>query len=212
MTVLTQPRVSFGTDDDLRRLASARRDRVRFVNVPAWRYLALDGTEQPGSEAYQQAIGVLYGTAYRLHFALKARGVDAPVGGLEGLYWLTPEQLAAEGTTGSAQDVEWRWRLIIAVPSEASEDEVDDAVRRGEPNDMLRRLYLDRWTEGPAAQILHVGPYDAERPTLRRLEQAISAAGLRARGPHHEIYVNDPRRAGPERTKTVLRQGVEAAG
>lgn len=212
MTVLAQPRVRFEADEDLRRLASARRDRVRFVNVPPWRYLAMDGAEQPGSEAYQQAIGALYGTAYRLHFALKARGVEAPVGGLEALYWLTPEQLADEGSTGAGPDVEWRWRLIIAVPPEATEDEVDAAVRAGEPSDVLQRLYLDRWTEGPAAQILHVGPYDAERPTMHRLEEAIAAAGLRPRGPHHEIYLNDPRRAGPEHTKTVLRQGVEAAG
>jgi hypothetical protein len=211
-TLLRRPDpVAFDTDDDLHRLASARRDRVRFVNVPAWRYLALDGTDQPGSEGYQLAIAALFGTAYRLHFALKARGVAAPVGGLEGLYWLTAKQRMSDDATGTAPDVEWRWRMLIAVPPEATEDEVDAAVRAGEPTDMLRRLYLDRWTEGPSAPILHVGPYEAERPTLRRLADAITAAGLRPRGPHHEIYLNDPRRAGPDRTKTVLRQGVEAA-
>lgn len=31
------------------------------------------------------------------------------------------------------------------------------------------------------------------------------------RGRHHEIYLSDPRRAAPERLRTILRQPVERA-
>jgi hypothetical protein len=33
--------------------------------------------------------------------------------------------------------------------------------------------------------------------------------GYKLRGKHHEIYIGDPRRAKPERLKTVLRHPVE---
>jgi hypothetical protein len=29
--------------------------------------------------------------------------------------------------------------------------------------------------------------------------------GLRLAGPHHEIYISDPRRVAPEKLKTILR-------
>ena len=70
-------------------------------------------------------------------------------------------------------------------------------------------LRVERWREGPSAQILHVGPYDAEVPTIERLHSAISTAGLHPRGRHHEIYLGDPRRSAPEKLRTIIRHPVE---
>src|SRR5690606_198897 len=126
-----------------------------------------------------------------------------PVGRLEALYWLTPEELlGSEATDGSpAGSSDWRWRLLIAVPRATTRDEVAVAARSD-------RIGLDEWTEGPSAQILHIGPYGDEGPTIRKLQAAIAAAGLRPHGPHHEIYLNDPHRVGEDRARTVLRQAV----
>jgi hypothetical protein len=199
VSVITRDPVRFDRDADLRRLASCRRDRVRFVHVPEHRYLAIDGTEPPGSAGYIAAIGGLYGVAYPLHFALRARGIRGHrVGMLEGLYWL-PER-------GSDDPV--RWRLLVAVPAEANEDDVDHAMRNA--GSAAERMYLDRWEEGPSAEILHVGPYADEARSLARLAAAIVDAGLVAHGPHHEIYLNNPREVGDDRTRTVLRQAVTA--
>ena len=57
-----------------------------------------------------------------------------------------------------------------------------------------------------------VGPYAAERPTIESLHAAIAAAGLTPAGRHHEIYLGDPRRAAPEKLRTLLRQPVAPAG
>ena len=199
--------ITFERGDDLRRLASCRRDRVRFVEIPEKRYLAVDGTAPPGSDAYVAAIGALYGTAYPLHFALRGRGVRGHrVGMLEGLYWISSEQLMAGLPTGGGRPLDMRWRLMIAVPDDATEDEVDAVIRAA--GEKAEGVYLDRRTEGRCAQILHVGPYRAEAHTLGRLFGAIADAGLHPRGPHHEIYLNDPRAVGEERTRTVLRQPV----
>jgi hypothetical protein len=210
MSAVMAPDVTFERGDDLRRLASARRDRVRFVTLPPARFLAIDGTEIPGSPAYLEAIGALYATAYRLHFLLKSRGLNEPVGMLEALYWMTPEEMLGAETTDAApaEARDWRWRLLIAVPQATTRDEVAVAARSDEGSPWEARIELDEWTEGPSAQVLHVGPYGDEAPTIRRLHAAIAAAGLRAHGPHHEIYLNDPHRVGEDRARTILRQPV----
>jgi hypothetical protein len=202
--------VTFEHGDDLRRLASARRDRVRFVTLPPARFLAIDGTDVPGSPEYLEAIGALFATAYRLHFLLKSRGVSEPVGRLEAHYWFTPEELLGSETTDvdSGGPRDWRWRLLIAVPGATTRDEVAVAAQSGEGSPWEERIVLDEWAEGPSAQILHVGPYGDEGPTIRKLHAAIAAAGLRPHGPHHEIYLNDPHRVGEDRARTVLRQPV----
>lgn len=56
-----------------------------------------------------------------------------------------------------------------------------------------------------------MGTYDDEAPTLARLHDEIMPGfGLTWNGPHHEIYLSDPRRVAPERMKTVLRQPVRS--
>jgi hypothetical protein len=77
------------------------------------------------------------------------------------------------------------------------------------PLAMLDRLRYERWIEGRSAQLLHVGPYSAEGPSIVKLHEAIVAQGCRPRGRHHEIYLGDPRRSAPERLRTILRQPVE---
>jgi len=64
------------------------------------------------------------------------------------------------------------------------------------------------FAEARVAQVLHLGPYANERPTIERLHAAIAAAGLRPRGRHHEIYLGIPGKGAPERLKTILRQPV----
>lgn len=68
---------------------------------------------------------------------------------------------------------------------------------------------MEPYEEGLAAQILHIGPYDAEGPVLARLHQEwIPQHGYVESGKHHEIYLSDPRRVEPAKLKTVLRQPV----
>lgn len=58
-------------------------------------------------------------------------------------------------------------------------------------------------------QILHVGPYADEAPTLAQMHtRYLPGSGLVEAGRHHEIYRSDPRRTPPARLKTVLRQPV----
>lgn len=200
---------------DYRHAIAARADRVRLVDLPECRDFAVDGGGAPGSDAFQAAFRVLYPVAYTLHFALKRRGIAAPVGALEGIFWsddaetLTP----AVFLDHDRASLGWRWSLRLPVPPEASEDDIAAAiadVARKPSAPPLDALSVVTWTEGLAAQVMHIGPYDAEPPTIERLHAEIAANGLTPRGRHHEIYISDPNRTAPEHLKTIIRQPVEA--
>ena len=82
-------------------------------------------------------------------------------------------------------------------------------VERKRQEPAVRDVQLVAWEEGPAAQVLHLGPYDAEAPTIARLHEYLAEQGLTFDGrrhKHHEIYLGDPRRAAPEKLRTIIRQ------
>jgi len=186
---------------------------VRFLELAPRRVVLIDGTGPPGPDAFVPRMPGLYATAYGLRFALKARGVGGKVGPLEGLWWTADQAVELDAIFGTdALRDTWRWTLFIGLPDEATDDDVATAMEKGraklDPSFAagLRTGIVD---EGRVAQLLHVGPYAAERPSIERLHAAVGAAGLRLRGRHHEIYLGDPRTAAPARLRTILRHPVE---
>lgn len=210
------PTIALERSDDLFELMQADKDHVRFVFVPERSFFAIDGAEPAGGELYMGAIRTIYPAAYALHFMLRRRGVKERVGMLEGLYWLTPEELLSGEKPGlrPEEDYHWRWQLLLAIPAEASEPEVEAAIHDATLRHTLPaldRLHVVRWEEGPAAQLLHVGSYSAETPTIQRLHAAIEAAGYEPHGQHHEIYLNNPQQVGEDKAKTVVRRPIRLA-
>jgi hypothetical protein len=57
-----------------------------------------------------------------------------------------------------------------------------------------------------AAQILYIGPFADEGPTIAKLHALIGERGYTLHGKHHEIYLNDPRKTAPAKLKTIIRQ------
>ncbi len=87
-------------------------------------------------------------------------------------------------------------------------EEVLAEVRRKKDLQALEKIRFETYHEGLSAQIMHIGPYAAEEPTIARLHSFIRDNGYELNGKHHEIYLSDPRRTAPERLKTVLRQPI----
>ena len=56
--------------------------------------------------------------------------------------------------------------------------------------------------------MLHVGPYDREQDDIAAMHALAASKGLTPRGPHHEIYLSDPRRVAAAKLRTILRQPV----
>jgi hypothetical protein len=180
-----------------------------LVEVPELLFLMADGMGDPNTApAYAEAVEALYGVAYALKFMLK-RGpaaADYTVMPLQGLWWADDMASFTSGDRAA-----WRWTMMIAQPELVTRELFAQAAAetaRKKRLPALPRLRLERFAEGRAAQIMHIGPYAAEAPTIERLHQFIAAQGLALRGKHHEIYLSDPRRSAPERMQTIIRQPV----
>jgi hypothetical protein len=181
-----------------------------WVGPPAGQFLMVDGRGDPNTTPeYAASITALYPLAYGLRFALRKAGtVDAKVLPLEGLW-----SLADGRHDWTAEDrAQWRWTMMIRVPDPVTPDLLEEvrerAHRKADASARLVDVRLDRYDEGFSAQVLHVGPYSAEGPTIAALHEFIRSAGRTLSGHHHEIYLGDPRRAAPERLRTILRQPV----
>jgi hypothetical protein len=73
----------------------------------------------------------------------------------------------------------------------------------------LSNLRLEKYKEGKAAQIMHIGPYSEEGSTIQKVHNFIKKSGGKFDGhnnKHHEIYLSDPRKANPATMKTIIRQ------
>ena len=186
---------------------------VRFLEVAPVRAVMVDGDGRPGEATFGARMPGLYTTAYSLRFALKRRGVERRVGMLEGLYWTADGSIDLDVILGPDRGT-WRWTLFIALPDEATDEELADALAKGRAKvapEIAVDLRIETVAEGAAAQVLYLGPYADERPTIEALHAAIAAAGLRPRGRHHELYLGDPGRSAPAKLRTLIRQPVEPA-
>jgi hypothetical protein len=184
-----------------------------IVEVPELSFVATDGRGSPESEAFEASMQALYGTAYTLKFSLRNAdaGRDFKVAPLEGLWWGDVERPTLAELQ---QDREaWNWRMMIALPDGVTAAEVAAAAEqtaRKRRQSAPVEVRFERFEEGLAAQLMHIGPYSEEEPTIARLHAWVAEQGYELRGRHHEIYLGDPRRAAPERLKTVIRHPVRA--
>jgi len=180
------------------------------VRVPELAFAMIDGHGDPNtSPAYREAVEALYGVSYTLKFALKKElGLTYRVGPLEGLWWADDMATFSVDRKG-----DWLWTMMIAQPDEVTAERFESAlqdVRRKKGLEALDRTRLERFDEGLAAQVLYIGPYRDEGPTIERLHGFIDDAGYRLAKKHHEIYLGDPRRSAPEKLRTIIRQPVAA--
>ena len=100
---------------------------------------------------------------------------------------------------------------MIRQPDDATAalvEELRQEVARKKTLPALPALRLETLLEGRVAQIMHLGSYNDEAPTIARLHAFIAEQGYTPRGKHHEIYLGDPRRTAPEKLRTVLRQPI----
>lgn len=192
---------------ELKRLYTASAREPAMVDVPKMNFAMIDGRGDPDASAtFRNAVEALFGLSYTLKFMIKKSDIriDYGVMPLEGLWWVDDMRRF------SAEDKEsWKWTAMIMQPEWVTKDlyaEAVEHVRKKKDPPVASKLRFEPFAEGKAAQIMHIGPFSGEGPTIERLHGFIEAAGYKLAGKHHEIYMSDIRRTAPEKWKTIIRQ------
>ena len=199
---------------------------VELIKVPKFNFAMVDGRIEPGqspgtSPDFAQALQALYGVTYTLKFMSKLRKtdpIDYPVMALEALWWVE------DGFFELSQPDHWCWRAMIMQPKHITRRMFDEAIEKltqKRPLPGLDKLRLEPYQEGLCTQMMHIGPYANEPVTVAKMQAFAAERGYVERHEHglqdgrlvvfdhHEIYLGDPRRAKPEKLRTVVRHPVK---
>jgi len=147
----------------------------------------VDGEGDPNtSQAFSDAVEALFAVSYAVKFMIKKGPLvfDYGVMPLEGLWW------AEDMSTFSIEDKSnWKWTLMIMQPDFVTKEMIDSViseVRKKKNLVAISSVRFEALSEGKCAQILHVGPFSEEGPTIEKVHQFIRdgrfCQGLRERG------------------------------
>ena len=160
------------------------------------------------SKEFQEAIEALFSLSYTLKFLIKKSelAIDYGVMPLEGLWWADD---MSKFSIDNKKD--WKWTLMIMQPEFVEEKliaKAKDQLKKKKDLSAQSKVRFETFSEGEAAQIMHIGPFSEEGPTIEKLHNFIRDNGYTLHGKHHEIYLSDIRRAAPEKWKTIIRQPI----
>ncbi len=196
---------------ELKDLYSASKSKSTIVKVPKLNYLMIDGEGDPNTSIeYQEAMEALFPVSFKVKFiSKKEKSQDYVVMPLEGLWWVdNMENFTIEDKSG------WKWTAMILQPDFINKSMIEQAMEEVEEKKnpaALSKMRFETLEEGLSAQIMHIGPYSEEGPTVATLHDFIEKEGYEFDGNihgqrHHEIYLSDMRRTKPERLRTIIRQ------
>jgi len=192
---------------ELKHLYKASPKKAEIVDVPQMKFLMIDGKGDPNtSQEFQDAVEALYSLSYTLKFMVKKGELEIDYGvmPLEGLWWVDDiSQFSIENKEA------WKWTLMIMQPDYVTTELFDAAVEQVKKKKdpvALPKVKFESFSEGKAAQIMHIGPFSEEGPAIKKVHNFIKESGCKLTGKHHEIYLSDIRKAAPEKWKTIIRQ------
>jgi hypothetical protein len=193
---------------ELKEFYGGRVNDFQIVHVPTHQFLMIDGQGSPNDPPFTTAIEALYPVAYTLKFTVKnTQAIDYGVMPLEGLFWSQGAEFDA------LHKDQWLWTLMIMQPPFITNTMVEaalESVKQKKNQDRVDDIRFESYAEGRAAQVMYVGPYADEGPTIAQLHEFIAdhrgELTDNRKQKHHEIYLSDARRTDPARLKTIIRQ------
>jgi len=175
-------------------------------------YLSVSGKSSPASQQFFKAIEQLYAVAYNIKFLCKSEDMDFVVPKMEGFWWIDGGLEAQRKFTKTPEN-EWNWRIVIRMPDFVEGDHFYRAVEKVKTKKptLIKEdeVKFELINEGKCVQILHLGSYNKEEPTIMKMMNFIQQHGLQVTNYHHEIYLSDPRKTPENKLKTILRYAVK---
>ena len=158
----------------------------QLLDMPPRKMAVVTTIGEPGAEV-EPVMKALFGAAYTIKFARKKQGFDDFKVECPRARWPNAHEAPKD---------QWIGLWGLPVP-----DDVTELPQR-EPGIEVK---LDTWEYGTVAQVLHIGPYSEEGPTVARLHEFIAEQGHELAGPHEEEYQTRPT---AKVIKTVIRYEV----
>jgi len=159
----------------------------QIVEMPPQKMAVVYAKGAP-DRVFPEVMPALYGSVYTLKFDLKKKGLTTfKVSGLRARYPDAHLVLKEE------------WTHIIGLPIPEDTASLPQKVPGIE-------VKIETWEYGTVAQILHLGPYDQEEPTVERLHKFIEESGYEIAGMHEEEYLTRP---DAKVVKTIIRYPIK---
>ncbi|MFH1511926.1 MAG: GyrI-like domain-containing protein [Bacillota bacterium] len=184
-----------------------------IVDVPEMLFITAGGRGDPNtSDAFKEAIQLLYGLAYALRMNKTETGYfEYVVPPAEGFWDFADPRAYLESGTIPQKD-EFVWTLVIRQPAFVTADMFETArakLKKKKPELDTGPAKLERIAEGLCVQAMHIGPYATEPATVKAMERYQEQRGFALdftqTRRHHEIYLSNPQTTAPEKMKTILR-------
>lgn len=160
----------------------------QIVELPPRTMAAARTTGDP-NEVGPKVFPALYGAVYALKFARKKEGRDFRIEPPRARWFAGPDWRSVPREA-------WTAAWALPVP-----EDTQDLLQK----DPAIPVAVETWDYGTVAQIVHVGEYAEEEPTIAKLTAFIADQGYEIVGPHEEEYLSRPGAAAP---KTVIRYQV----
>ncbi len=199
----------------------AKIDRVYYkaaknpetVDLDSYYYVTIEGKCAPENPRFLSAIQAMYATVYGIKFLCKGEDNDFVVPKME-CHWFIDGGAEKQHEFIQTPREEWRWKIMFRMPDFVEQHHFFQALqqakqKKSELNELLDTVVFELVNEGKCVQIMHIGSWDEEEPTLEKLFAYVEKEGLSIDGYHKEIYISDPTRVAPERRKTILRYKVK---
>lgn len=185
--------------------------KPQLVDLDSYYYLTHQGKGSPSSSEFEQALQRLYAVAYQVKFLCKSQDMDFVVPKMEGIWWIDGG-LEEQHEFTQKPESEWNWKIIIRMPDFVEADHYYRAVQlvKNKNEELLDdQVKFELIKEGRCVQVLHLGSYHEEEPTILEMLKLINDNDLKVVSYHREIYLSDPRRTPEEKLRTILRYSVE---
>jgi len=188
------------------------KDKPEIVRIPEFKFYTIKGKGNPNDEFFAEYIAVLYSLSFAIKMSPK-QGLapknyfNYTVYPLEGVWDIDEE--TKEQYIGTLDKNALVFNLMMRQPDFVTSDLANDMLERTKkkkPHDLLDKVEFSIIDEGLCVQMLHIGSYDNEPESFRRMELYSQEQNLkRLSHIHREIYLSDARKVAQEKLKTVLR-------
>lgn len=188
------------------------KNKPELISIPKFKFYTIKGKGNPNDDFFADYIGALYSLSYGIKMSPKQNIApknyfEYTVYPLEGVWDIDDD--AKKIFNGVIDKNTLVFTLMMRQPEFVNADFANEIIQRTKkkkPNSLLDKVNFEIIDEGKCVQMLHLGSYDSEPESFKKMELFAQEQRLKRKWLiHREIYLSDARKVSPDKLKTVLR-------